>query len=131
MILDEAILVGAWTALLYTALNPFLKGLALWFILGFLKHFLAHVLKFHSFYCKINGGEGTRNNQDIFAESLAEGGMFVIAHNFAPGTWLGAFSLGCCLHLAFEVLGAHTFFIQNMCLHAENTRGTLLGPPRF
>jgi hypothetical protein len=117
MIVGEAILVGAYTCAIYELLRVFVKGAPLWFILGVCKHGFAGVLGLHDFYCKLKGYSGIDPSLTSLAlESLGEGGMFLVAKTFLPDTVLSAFFLGVALHLAFEIGGGHSYFLQTKCL---------------
>jgi hypothetical protein len=114
MLLMEAFLVGLWTVLLYVGLRTFLQGYMLWFILGVCKHGLAGILGLHDVYCRMKGATGD-THKSLLVESVGEGGLFVVGHFFIKDVWYAVFLFGGMLHLLFEVIGVHAYFIKTRC----------------
>ena len=110
----EFILVGVWTTFLYFVLP--LKGYLLWFVLGFCKHGLAGISGLHDMYCSIKGYSRT-NHKNLLIESISEGLLFLVARLFLKDVWYYVFFLGCALHIFFEVIGYHTYFIKTHCIN--------------
>ena len=111
MILVESIFVGIWTLFIYFGLRPWLKGIPLWFVLGFCKHGLAGILGLHDAYCGYKGYK----NDTLLLESFAEGGLFAFASLFVKEVWYSVFLFGVSIHLFFEITGIHANFKKIHC----------------
>jgi hypothetical protein len=120
-LIEEQLVVGVYTSLMYLACKPFVSGyLTTLFVCGFLKHFVGYVSGLQSLYCKVKGREGLRpiSTPLIVLESLLEGCVFV-ALGFllkSMGIKNGVYVIAFTGHILAEVTGFHDLFIQCRCI---------------
>ena len=115
----EAFIIGCYSLLLSLPLKTLIKdNNMLFFLTGFLKHFLGRFIGIHSLYCKMHKLEINKINfVTLLEESILEGFLYLIAGNiifkyFNVGSF---FIIGFILHIVFEMLGIHRSFLQNTC----------------
>ena len=115
----EAIFIGLYSLLLYVPINLLFKNVSLvFFVTGFLKHFLGYFIGIHTLYCKINGLEIAKINFiKLVLESLFEGLLFLILGLIisSKSKRIEIFIIGFFLHIIFELIGLHRVFINGTC----------------
>jgi hypothetical protein len=133
----ESFFVGGYTVFLYIPLSYLMKPLNLqFFLLGFLKHFLGHIIGLHDYYC--NQGYQCKlvhsreknvvyqyDETRIISESVLEGLYFLVAGsllfnektmNFKRENVIAfVFFIGFFTHLVFELLGIHEYVCNIKC----------------
>ena len=116
----EAIIIGIYSSIIYLLCNNFSKNFSLFFIVGFLKHFMGYYLNIHSYYCK----NCNYNFIYLFIDSICEGLLFLfigyILSLFIHQKIIIFFIIGFCLHIVFEWLGIHKWFCKNRCFNHVN-----------
>jgi hypothetical protein len=117
----EAILVGVYSLLVYIPIKFFSNNLCIvFFITGFLKHFLGYFFGIHSLYCKFHNLEIKKVQiLKLFLESFLEGFLFLIGGLLLTKIKVKLkviFIIGFILHIVFEMLGIHKSFINQRCL---------------
>jgi hypothetical protein len=135
-IILEAIYVGIYTLILYCILSFFINNpLFLFFLLGFIKHFLGDFIQLHTFFCNygyactyyFGGGNSIlrhiseRKEITILIESILEGILFLFICLFLfsillfERKWYWIFFIGFFIHISMEKLGVHRLFCKYRC----------------
>ena len=126
-VIYEAILVGIYSILIYLILIPFeFTNNVLFYMIGFLKHFLAYNIGIETYYCN-NGNVCIKDNkkrivysENILIESIIEGYIYIIIcmiiYKIINNYTLTIFYTGFILHIVFELTGVHNYFCKNNCL---------------
>jgi len=127
----ESIIVGIYAAILYLPLS-FISPISLrFFILGFLKHFLAGFLGLHNYYCN-NGYQCIQIHRFLYNEKYQYDESFLWLESFFEGIYfmiLGylffnrrmkpfvlLFLMGSLTHFFFELLGIHRYICEKKCI---------------
>jgi len=117
----EAIFIGLYSLLLYIPIDLLFKNVYLiFFVTGFLKHFLGYFIGIHTLYCKYNGLEIAKINLiKLVLESLFEGLLFLLLGTLinSNSKKIEIFVIGFFLHIIFEIIGLHNVFINNTCTY--------------
>ena len=109
----EAILIGIYASILYILVKPFIKNtLLLFFIVGFLKHFLGYFIGLHTYYCNC---KLQTTFLQLVTESIMEGILFMILFKVLGDRIESIFFIGVILHLSFEMVGLHKLFCKERC----------------
>ena len=127
----EAFFVGCYSLFVYVFYSCIFSPLltfASFFCIGFIKHFFGYVLGIHTFYCnhklekleRNKNGDKIATSKQLFLFSVMEGFIYaIVGQILLPYTrkqpLLLFFILGASLHLLSEIIGVHSFFIQNNC----------------
>jgi len=130
----EAIFVAFYITVLYLLLLPLkIKNILIFFfLLGFLKHFLAYFLQIHSYYCNY-GFQCNRDNitglsrmavfDNVVSQSILEGLSFLLIGPFVffflqsqKMKILFVFVLGFLTHIFSEWIGLHSYFCHTNCI---------------
>lgn len=125
LLILEALFVGFYCLLLYTIISPVLSHYRLWFIIGFIKHFMAFYIGLHDYYC--NNGDachdkGNKKALDtyIILDSVLEGIFFIIiGSSFIPlftNKYVATFFAGFVIHILAELSGLHKYFCKYRCI---------------
>ena len=119
--LFESLFVGLFSLVLYVLLSFVIKGSFVFvlFLLGVLKHALGYGLGLQSYYCQINKSR-TRAILPTIFELLGEGVLFVVVglllHMMIRNKFVVVCLIGIILHLVFELLGIHKYFVRTHCI---------------
>ena len=115
----EAFIIGCYSLLLSLPLSVIIKdNNILFFLTGFLKHFLGHYIGIHSIYCEMHHLRLNKVNiVTLLEQSILEGFLYVIGGNliFKYFNVSSFFIIGFILHIIFEIIGIHRSFISNSC----------------
>jgi hypothetical protein len=133
----ESLFVGGYTVFLYIPLSYLVKPLNLqFFLLGFLKHFLGHIVGLHDYYCNegyrcklVNSREKNviyhYDDSRLISESVLEGLYFLVVGSLLfnekmtnlkkENTIVFVFFIGFFTHLVFELLGIHEYVCGIKC----------------
>ena len=118
----ESIIVGIYSCIIYALISPILYKvhlILLFFVVGFIKHFIGYYLSIHEYYCKYKYDVIKSYNKNIIRESILEGGLFIIIGYIVAlylknkNMLLNIFIIGAFLHIIFEISGMHTKFCHN------------------
>lgn len=119
----EGVFVGLYTVIISLPLRLVLKGNALFFCTGFLKHFLGYFTGIHALYCNINNLNIKEHTSllKLFVQSILEGMLFIVIGsvitNFMKTQALVVFFIiSALLHIIFELTGVHNSFISDICV---------------
>ena len=130
-VICESIFVGIYSLSIFFILH--MVGLInqtslilLFFITGFVKHFLAYWFRLHDLYCvygkacrEIDLYEKAKPDY-LFLYSLVEGVLFILVglliNSLVNNPAVTIFFTGFTLHLVFEILGLHKRFCKNNCV---------------
>jgi hypothetical protein len=117
----ESILVGLYSCIICALISPLLYKyslIILFFVVGFIKHFIGYYLLIHQYYCKYKYNVIKKYNKSILVESILEGSLFVIigytVSLYLKNILLNIFIIGTLLHIIFEILGFHKTFCYNL-----------------
>lgn len=133
----ESLFVGFYTAILWNIITSLLQlkldNNCVFFILGFMKHYLGKILGLHKYYCN-NGYACVALNKikfhnlqndlynNLLLESIIEGLAFVMLCNIIKKMFkldnidfITIFIVGILLHIFAEFTGLHTYFCLNSC----------------
>lgn len=119
--LIEAIIIGIYSSLLFIPLNLLIKNIYLiFFLTGFLKHFLGYFIGIHNLYCKFHNLEIKKVKiLQLTLESILEGILYLIGGTLllklSKTNGLIVFLIGFILHIVFEIIGIHDSFLNNRC----------------
>jgi hypothetical protein len=118
----EGVFVGLYTVIISLPLRLVLKGNALFFCIGFFKHFFGRFTGLHSLYCKMNDMKEKENVSlsTLLIQSILEGMLFVflgmvLRHFIENITITLFFIIGLTVHILFEIMGIHWSFINETC----------------
>jgi hypothetical protein len=121
----EAFGVGLYAHIIYMLCNPLhsYPFYVILIIVGFLKHYLASILQFHTLYCK-NGNAcesyhySKENDKNIIRNSCYESLLFLLCGTllsyFIPKSFV-FFILGFSLHIIFEITNLHRQWCNENC----------------
>jgi len=137
VVIQEAFFVGIYTLFIYIILSFFITNqnpLLLFFILGFVKHFLGDFIQLHTFFCNYGyactyyfGKDNIlhrisdRKEIVIIIESILEGFLFMLFCGIAilafGKKWVRywIFFIGFFIHYLFEKIGIHRLFCKYRC----------------
>ena len=113
----ESIIVAIYSVIIFW-ISGFIKNIyAKLFITGFIKHFLGYYSGLHTLYCnsKIYKSISILSFKELFIQSLIEGILFIILGYFIGHSYINIFFIGLILHIAFDILKIHKFYINNYC----------------
>jgi hypothetical protein len=116
----ESVFVGLYSWIIYKIVHPFATSSSLFFLVGFVKHFVGYWVGLHAYYCQYGDActvYRVSPNPSLFVGSLFEGTAYAIL-----GTLLVIhskdvlfFLIGILLHLLAEWTSVHTEFCKR-CL---------------
>lgn len=130
LVLTEALVVGAYTTIIYVLLNfmlpeSIISPVFVYFYLGFYKHLLGYYSGLHDYYC--NSGDACihvrqhkkADGRYILIDSLLEGTIFVIACSIGMtkkiNRYFNIFMIALFIHLIAEITGVHYIFCKYRC----------------
>ena len=126
ILIYEGIFVGIYCLVLYILLSKILDNINIlfWFILGFLKHFLAYFLYLHHYYCKYGyackNKKQNVNTKYLISDSIYEGILFIIiGYILMPlfkNKYIGIFLIGIFIHFIAEITRIHLYYCNTRCL---------------
>lgn len=123
MILFEALFVGLYTSSIFAFVGIIKKYISihmLYFVTGFIKHFLAKLINIHSYYCKnsCNAVDTSETIYQLATDSIIEGLAFILVGMIItiPPTIKIMFIVGLVMHLLAELLGVHKYYCKHRCL---------------
>ena len=119
----ESIFIGLYSLVLYSLLKnliinvPFVYVL---FILGVAKHFLGYFGGLQTYYCRIYKNDQTVASVPTALDLVFEGLLYVLIglsffSYIVKNKYIIAFLTGVVLHLGFEILGLHKYFLRTHC----------------
>jgi hypothetical protein len=90
------------------------------FILGVSKHLLGYFGGLQTFYCKMYNGDHPVASIPTALDLILEGFLYVIIGVgflfVIKNKYIIAFLTGVVLHLGFELVGLHSYFLKNRCI---------------
>ena len=122
--LYESIFIGLYSLVLYTILTsiltinyPFAYVL---FILGVAKHLLGYFGGLQSYYCQVYTNEQSVASVPTGLDLVIEGVLYVLIGltfflYIVKNKYIIAFLTGVVIHLGFEFLGLHKYFLRTRC----------------
>jgi hypothetical protein len=116
MLLLESFFVGIYSVFILIILSLFIENkFILFFVLGFIKHYMGYYTGIHDYYCQIKTGKAISGGSDLFIESLLEGLAFAAANNLLlnkiTNDYDRVFFIGFMFHLLSEYSGIHNYFL--------------------
>jgi len=118
----ESIFIGLYSLVLYTILNRFIINVPysyVLFILGVAKHFLGYFGGLQTYYCQVYKDEHSVAIVPTALDLVFEGLLYVlIGLSFlyiVKNKYIIAFLTGVVLHLGFEFVGLHKYFLRTRC----------------
>ena len=118
----ESIFIGLYSLVLYMLLNRFIINQPfafVLFLLGAAKHFLGYFGGLQTYYCQVYKDEHSVAIVPSALELVLEGFLYVlIGLSFlyiVKNKYIIAFLTGVVLHLGFEFLGLHKYFLRTRC----------------
>ena len=120
----ESIFIGLYSLVLYTILTKLIiinqSYVLILFILGVAKHFLGYFGGLQTFYCKVYKNERSvavvPTGLDLIIEGFLYIGIGLGLLYVVKNKYIIAFLTGVVLHLGFEFLGLHTYFLRTRCV---------------
>lgn len=121
-LLLETLFIGVYSLVLFSILflvikKPFYLVL---FILGIMKHALGYFTGLQTFYCQSYLGPNEIAVSPTLSDVFIEGVLYIaigsLLYRFIKNPYIVVFLTGVGLHLGFEVLGIHSFFLRTRCI---------------
>lgn len=118
----ESIFIGLYSLVLYMLLKNLLKNkpfVYILFLLGIAKHFLGYFGGLQTYYCQIYKDENSVALVPTALDLVFEGLLYVlIGLSFlyiVKNKYIIVFLTGVVLHLGFEFVGLHNYFLRTRC----------------
>ena len=119
----ESIFIGLYSLVLYTILRSIITinvpYAFVLFILGVAKHLLGYFGGLQTYYCQVYKNEQSVALVPTALDLVIEGLLYVlIGLSFiyiVKNKYIIAFLTGVVLHLGFEILGLHKYFLRTHC----------------
>lgn len=122
-LLLEAFVIGVYCMLLYMCLHP--VNILVWFLFGFVKHFVAYYIGIHDYYCQHGYCPSCYNKSKsigtyIVFDSILEGFLFIlvglIVNIFTKYRYIAMFVMGFSVHIFAEIFQIHSYFCKHRCI---------------
>ena len=121
--LYESIFIGLYSLVLFSVLKMIVNTpyAILLFVLGVSKHLIGYFGGLQTYYCKVyNNNENEVASIPTALDIILEGFLYVIIGlgflYVMKNKYMIAFLTGVVLHLGFEMIGLHTYFLKNRCI---------------
>lgn len=125
--LYESIFIGFYSLVLYSILQMVILDSSaypfLLFVLGIAKHLLGYVVGLQSIYCQIHNNHTISQIAiiptalDLIIEGLLYLGIGLGLFTIVKNKYIIAFLIGLVLHIGFELLGLHDYFLRTRCIN--------------
>lgn len=119
----ESIFIGLYSLVLYSLLKNFIINVPfayVLFILGVAKHFLGYFGGLQSYYCQLYKNDQTVASVPTALDLVFEGFLYVLIglsffSYIVKNKYIVAFLTGVVIHLGFEIVGGHKYFLRTRC----------------
>lgn len=119
----ESIFIGIYSVIIFSIVYRFLKHpfYLVLFILGLLKHGLGYILGIQDYYCRTYKNPTAKSTWPTIYELFLEAFLFIIIGLLLAilikNKYIIVFLTGIILHITFELVGLHEYFIKTHCAY--------------
>jgi hypothetical protein len=118
----ESIFIGIYSLVLYALLKILIINVPyafVLFILGVAKHFLGYFGGLQTYYCQVYNNDQSVAMVPSTLDLIIEGLLYVFFGMsllyIVKNKYIIAFLTGVVIHLGFEILGLHKYFLRTHC----------------